>query len=433
MPILIEITGVAMPRITPFFLLWFFILIGCSTDSSRPYECGDPLGCLIIAPGDPVRIVSMQALTGDLAKLGQEYARIMELAASDMNNQILGHPVLVTFEDEGCSREGGQVASKKVISDFRIVGVHGTTCSISSVPAADIISQADMVIISGCSTAPSLTGVGGLKGENWQPGFFRTAPNDTYQAVAAAYFAYNQLMLRKAAVVSDGDPYTVGLASSFEEAFAALGGEVVFSSQVNRGDRNMRPLLEAISTSRAEILFFPLFPVEGEHIVAQKKEFDALRGMKLMSADGLLNSLFVDRMREYAKGMYFVGPALPENEKYQSFVNRYEEVFGLRPDGTYHAHTYDAAMLLLKAIENSSLKLDDGSLVIRRQALRDSLRSTHGFQGLTGLLSCDELGDCGVPRFKLFYLEDPAAGYEGLLRNIVSTFELNGSSISTHP
>ena len=44
---------------------------------------------------------------------------------------------------------------------------------------------------------------------------------------------------------------------------------------------------------------------------------------------------------------------------------------------------------------------EDGTLHIGRQALRDALYATTGYQGLTGSLTCDEYGDCGVARFEV--------------------------------
>ncbi len=64
----------------------------------------------------------------------------------------------------------------------------------------------------------------------------------------------------------------------------------------------------------------------------------------------------------------------------------------------------------------------DGTLHIGRQALRDALYATAGYQGLTGSLTCDEYGDCGVARFQVTRLDDPAAGLEGLAANVVYTY-----------
>jgi branched-chain amino acid transport system substrate-binding protein len=40
---------------------------------------------------------------------------------------------------------------------------------------------------------------------------------------------------------------------------------------------------------------------------------------------------------------------------------------------------------------------------------------------LTGKLACDRFGDCGPDSFKVVRLDDPAAGIEGLMSNIVYT------------
>jgi branched-chain amino acid transport system substrate-binding protein len=89
---------------------------------------------------------------------------------------------------------------------------------------------------------------------------------------------------------------------------------------------------------------------------------------------------------------------------------------------TYYAHSYDAANLLLNAIEAVAVPDQDGTLHIGRQALRDALYGTTGFDGLTGSLTCDEFGDCGLGRFHVTRLDEPAAGLEGLAANIVYTY-----------
>jgi branched-chain amino acid transport system substrate-binding protein len=78
--------------------------------------------------------------------------------------------------------------------------------------------------------------------------------------------------------------------------------------------------------------------------------------------------------------------------------------------------------LLLSTIESVAVQDQDGTLHIGRQALRDALYATIGFQGLTGALSCDEYGDCGVARFKVVRLDDPAAGLLGLESNVVYAY-----------
>jgi branched-chain amino acid transport system substrate-binding protein len=278
-------------------------------------------------------------------------------------------------------------------------------------------------MISGSSTSPSLTSVAGEQGPDWQPGFFRTAQNDVLVGRAAATYAFEQLGMTRAATIDDGDPYTRGLADTFEQVFTQLGGQVVLSTAVNKGDTDMHPVLTAVASSGAELLWFPVFRMEGDYIVLQAKEMEELADVTLMSAEGLYLDAFIESMGQAGTGLYFNTPARPEGPAYDAFFSRYEVTYGQSPTATpYHAHAYDALNLLLDAIEAVAVQEPDGTLHIGRQSLRDALYATSGYPGLTGSLTCDEFGDCGVPRFQVARLDDPAAGLEGLAANVVYTY-----------
>ncbi|MCI0576731.1 MAG: ABC transporter substrate-binding protein, partial [Chloroflexi bacterium] len=97
--------------------------------------------------------------------------------------------------------------------------------------------------------------------------------------------------------------------------------------------------------------------------------------------------------------------------------------YGEAPIQAFHAHAYDATMILLNAIDAVAQEGRDGTLLIGRQALRDEVAGTSGYAGLTGTLTCDEFGDCADPRIEVVRLDDPAAGITGLKANVVYTFE----------
>jgi branched-chain amino acid transport system substrate-binding protein len=265
--------------------------------------------------------------------------------------------------------------------------------------------------------------VGGERGPDWQPGFLRTAQNDALSGRAAAAFAFQVLGVTKAATVNDGDPYTQGLADVFEQAFTELGGEVVLATGVNKGDTDMRPVLTAVAASGAGLVYFPVFQPEGDYIVLQAREMEELENVTLMSAEGLYLNTFVEAVGEAGVGMYFVAPARPEGPAYEALTSKYQAKYGESPNTTpYYAHTYDAANVLLNGIEAVAVQEEDGTLHIGRQALRDALYATSGYQGLTGTLTCDEFGDCGAVRLIVTRLDDPAAGLEGLAANVVYTY-----------
>jgi branched-chain amino acid transport system substrate-binding protein len=379
----------------------------------------DPLGTITIGEGEPITVAVIESITGETASLGTDQVRGIEIAVADRGGELMGHPIELQVEDEGCDAAVGTTAAQKVVADESIVGVIGTSCSGAAVPAMEILAPAGFTMISGSNTSPILTQAAGEEGIAHQEGYFRTAHNDQIQGAAAASFAFDELGVTTAATVHDGDPYTQGLADAFAKSFTEFGGEVTLATSVNKGDTDMRPVLTEIAASGAEIVFFPIFQPEADFIVKQAGEVEGM-GDILMGADGLLSDTFVEDIPE-TEGMYFSGPATPDNLRYRDFVGKYEAEFGEKPIQAFHAHAYDAMNILLDAIEAVGAE-DDGSLTIGRGALRDEIAGTSGYEGLTGNLTCDEFGDCADPVIQVVQNTEAEQTITDVKANILFTY-----------
>ncbi len=377
------------------------VLSACGIGGAK-FECTDPIGCVDIAPGDPVRIGYALVLSGANETLGIDSKRGVEIAAKD-KGEILGHPIELVGEDSECSAEGGQKALTKLTSDPSLIGIIGTNCSSAGEPASKIASDAGMVLISPSNTAPSLTD----PNQTWNPGYLRSCHNDKVQGKAMAEFAYNELGVRKAATIHDGSPYAEQLQQVFADNFKELGGEITTQEAVNVGDTDMRPVLTRIAATGPEFLYYPVFIAEGGHITTQAKEVAGLEDVILSGADGMISPDFIAAAGEAAEGMYISGPKLNfENPKYDHFLQMHQELYGEKPLSAFHAHAYDGTMMLFAAIEKVAVQDDDGTLHIGRQALRDALYATKDFEGITGTLNCNQYGDCADPKITVNQIQN---------------------------
>jgi len=385
------------------------------------------LGAVTVGAGEPIIIASIQAISGPVASLGQDQVDAIEIAIADRGGELLGHPLELQSEDGLCSAEGGSTAAQAIVANPQIVGILGTSCSGAGVPASQIMSEAGLVMISGSNTSPSLTALPYLADapleaqENWQEGYFRTAHNDEFQGAGAATFAATDLGATTAVTIHDGDPYTEGLTGQFGEFFTAGGGEILLATAVNKGDTDMRPILQEVEALAPDVLFMPIFQPEADFIVQQIGEFPGLADTQLMGADGILSDTFV--VLPETEGMVFSGPGQASGAPYEEFVAKYEEAVGSPPIQAFHAHSYDAANMLLDAIENTAT-VDGDSVVIDRAALRQYLYDLEGFEGLTGTLACNQFGDCANPAIGIFRNDDPSAGILGVLGNVIGTANL---------
>ena len=406
-------------QLTALFAVLF--LLGACAPAPEP--CTDKLGCVDIGSKEPLKLGVVQALSGKVAVLGQDQVRGLELALARRGNKILGHAVQLLSEDSGCNPEGGANAALRLVADPKVLAIFGTTCSGDAATAAEVMSKAGLSMISGNNSAPFLTSIGGQRAPKWAAGYLRTAPNEESSGPAAARFAYEKLGIRKAATINDGDIYTRGLTDGFRQEFEHLGGQIVLDATVNKNDTNMEPVLTSVVNAKAQLVFFPLFQPEGNHLLRQARKMPALAKTVLMSDGSLIEDSFIQDVQGAAIGMYFVGPTPPQvTSELKKLAAEYQARYKTVPPTYYYVNAFDAAEILFAALEKAAVKGGDGHLRIGRQALRDALYATSGYAGLSGELTCNEFGDCAAQSFNVLKLTDPASGVAGLLGNVVFTY-----------
>ena len=397
---------VRLPRRVLLIALATFGLVGAACADWPRDSLGDgSLGTVEVARDETVQIRSAYTNGGDLTLFGNSAERAIVFAVEDYG-PIHGFDVnLGVGLDDMCSPEGGMITGSLIVAEGDVVGVIGTNCSAAAAEAAPLITKAGMVLISPSNTAPSLTSdLAGNEGGSHFPGYYRTAHNDLIQGESVAHFLFGEGVM-SAAVVHDGGPYTMGLASAFSNAFEEQGGAITGTWEVDRKDEDLVPVLTEIAAGEPDALFFPIFWPTGGFLVEQASEMPAFSEMVFAAADGLLNDRFLSLPQ--SEGTYVSGPDTrfgdntnqTTGQSAAGLRTRFEDTAEGSPTGTFWGHAYDATVLLLDAISAASyVRSQDGTLVIDRAGVREYLDNLSGFQGVTGVLSCDEFGDCGASR-----------------------------------
>jgi branched-chain amino acid transport system substrate-binding protein len=211
------------------------------------------------------------------------------------------------------------------------------------------------------------------------------------------------LKVKRAATIHDGSVYAEQLQAVFAETFKKLGGTITSQEAVAPTDTDMRPVLTKIATGQPEFIYYPIFIAAGGHITRQVKEVKGLEKTSLMGADGIFSTDFYKAAGETAIGMYHSSPDFSAFAAgYKDFLAKHQKKYGEKPIAPFHAHAYDAALMIFAAIEKVGKKGPDGTLYIGRQKLRDALYATKNLKGLTGNVTCDKYGDCADPRIAVY-------------------------------
>ena len=374
---------------------------GATSSTGGTVDCeSDEFGCVEIAAGEPITLGTLQAISGDVASLGQDQVNGVMLAIDALDGtldgtdgQLLGHDVELIGEDDLCSAEGGQQGATALAANQAIVAVIGTSCSSAALGVADqIFSDKGILLISSSNTNPGLTSE-----EAHQPFYLRTAHNDKIQGAIVADFALQELSAGTAATINDESPYADGLAAAFRDWFSANGGEIVGQEAINSGDTDFKPLLTSLAEADPDVLYFPDFNPACALIASQAK--DIMPDTALIGSDGCLASEFLETAGDAADGVYASSPDLStfaSGDAYKDLIRQYKETFGQSPPSVFHAHAFDASNILFDAIEAVAVDDGSGNLQIPRTALKDAVYSTSGYQGITGTITCTPLGDCAT-------------------------------------
>jgi branched-chain amino acid transport system substrate-binding protein len=393
------------------FVVAAALLLAACQPAVAPYQCTDSLGCIDVKPGAPIRLAWAMVVAGSDSSLGIDSRRGVEIAVDDKGGKLLDHPIELIGEDTGCNPEGGQAAAQKLAADKQIVGIVGTSCSSEARVAAPILSDAGFTLVSASNTAPDLTDPA-----KHVAGYLRTAHNDKVQGAVAAEFAYNKLGVRTAATIHDGSLYADQLQQVFAARFKELGGTITSQEAIAPTDTDMTPVLTKIAAAKPELIYYPIFVAAGGLVTAQARQTPGLENTPLMGADGMFSPDFLKGAGEAAKGMYHSSPDFSAfGSGYQDFLAKHKAKYGENPLSAFHAHGYDAANMIMAAVEKVAVKDPDGTLHIPRKALRDALFATKDFKGLTGNLTCTPTGDCADPKIAVYQVQnaDPATWNPG--------------------
>lgn len=325
----------------------------------------------------PIKIGAIFSESGLAAAHNQPLIEMTRLAVNQVNKTggVLGRPLELFLFDNlstpiGSARAAHQCVQQEVAA---VIGAHWSSHSLVIAP---ILQQAGIPMISPGSTNPNVT-----RGKDY---IFRACFLDSFQGVAMAKFAREELRAQSAVMVTNIDEdYSTMLARFFSNAFAEKGGRILFES-VYRGvatdfSQNIKELLQL----NPDVVYLPGYTRDSGLFIKQAR--------KMGVSAVFLGGDAWDEIEKFAgvaiNGSYQSAPWHPRVPFAASQImqDRYLDRFGKGIENNSSPLAYDAVMLLADAITRAGS--DD------HQAIRDALAATSDFPGATGNITFDENGD----------------------------------------
>jgi branched-chain amino acid transport system substrate-binding protein len=359
----------------------------------------------------PVRIGAVYNLTGGQAPLDAPSLDGARLAVDRINAHggLLGRRVELLERDGQTDEADVRLATASLIASgcSVIIGLSDTDQVLAAAPVA---ARAGIPFVTSGATSPLLPGQ--------VPGWlFLACFGDNAQAAASAQYATDQLGARTAAVLVDRDlDYTRLLAKYFGRSFRAQGGNVLVSADYAAAGEAVGRLaagargsangggsddgetadgdeLPGSAAAQADVLFVAAAPDDAGSVVR------ALRAagyrQPIMGGDSFDSVGLVKAAEKTGGKVYYTTHAGIGMSSAGSAVRRfdasYQAAYGSAPANAFAGLGYDAVDLVAAAIRRADS--------VEPAAIRDALKATRHFPGVTGTLSY--AGDDGVPRKKV--------------------------------
>lgn len=378
-----------MKRITVFVVLLAALLLSaCGSAAKAPEACSADLGCAAIAKGQTIKIGFAGPMTGDYSQFGIDMSNAMKLAVKDLGD-VQGWKVEMAIEDDGGGAEGGAAVANKLVSDPTFVAMAGHAFSGATAAAIPIYEKAGIPMMSPSATNPDLT----TKGSKV---FNRNAFTDTDQGIGAAHYLFEKLGIKKLALMHDGTDYGQGLANVVKEQFTALGGEAVAFEAITPGESDYSAPLAAVASAKPEGLYFGGYNAEAAVLVNQMEQA-GLSGVTFFSGDGIYGKDFLAKVGAKGEGVYAATLVPPGTDAILKFNKAYKDAYGTEAGvlSPYTWNSYDAVSALITAIKGVAVVQGD-TLYVPRGALVKAVRATKDFQGISGVIGCQENGECNA-------------------------------------
>ena len=366
----------------------------------------DMSGKVVIASGATIRIGGSFALTGPIPDPGLNIRHGAEIAIDDLNaaGGLEGFMFELVAEDGACDGTQGTNVGNKFAADETIVAVTGGTCSGETFGLLPILLEARIPFVSPSATNPDITSADCDVCN-------RVALSDSLQGVFSADFVVEDLGITKVAVIHDNSDYGKGLAEIFQNHILAVGGEVSSFEGVQVGDTDFRALLAKVGADGPAGIYFGGYSTEAGLIAQQMSETPGLEDAIFMSDDGAYTQQYLDAAGSAGEGTYVAFLAGDDSEEMNAdFDAKYLEKYGVAADelGPFHAQSYDSVKLIAAALAEVATVDDSGNLVVDREALISAIRTVDAFDGLTGTIKCDSIGECGAGGVQIFEVMDGA-------------------------
>jgi branched-chain amino acid transport system substrate-binding protein len=340
-----------------------------------------------IAQAQDITIAVAGPMTGAVASIGEQIRRGAELAADAINKNggVNGKMIKISIQDDVCDPKQAVAIANRIVS-AGIKFVDGHACSGSSIPAAEVYGESNILMMSPASSAPKLTDDAAKNGYTT---ILRLYGRDDAQGRFIGPWIKERYGTKKIAILHDKSAYGKGLADVVKEDLNKAGVKEVLYEGINAGEKDYTAVVNRLRSAGVEFLYFGGYHTEAGLI--KRQAADQNYQFQLMMGDSLATPEFWSVAGPAGEGTLFTFPPdARENEAAKAAMEQFKQI-NFTPEG-FTLFSY----AVVQAIAGGIAKASSTDPAAVAKTLRSATVDT-----VIGPVSFDEKGDVKNPRYDI--------------------------------
>lgn len=358
-----------------------------------------------------VQIGLLAPLSGDAAEIGKKVVQGAQLAFEQYNSQSGQMIKPVILDTKGNMMENAR-RTKELIDVHKVPVILGPVLSQDAIVSAAMVLGKSTMMLTPTATEDGIAQLGG--------NIFQMNVSIGTLARKIASYAMDNLNMKEFAILAPQTEYGLTLANSFKDELKKKNIDVVAEEYFEEGandfsvqfgelrNKLLQRYFEKMSAEKGNVYKGKIsrtdsskysdstlsvsglfIPAEAEDVVmlAPQVAFNRIR-TQILGSNGWQSKKVIQDGSTYVQGAMISATVEPDqsSKEWMEFKKVFKTRFNYEPD-RISALGYDAANLVINAVRESG---SDNS-----SKIAEALSKVHGYQGLSGMVSFDQLNNGG--------------------------------------
>lgn len=308
--------------------------------------------------------------------------------AALLPTEIAGLKVEYIVLDDASDPTHAVTGVKKLISEHKVDALIGPTTTPAALAMLDFVAESKTPLLTTVGSSAVITPLDDKK--KW---VFKTTQND--DLIAEAVLAHMSASgVRSVGFVGFNDPYGENWYKVFSAMAEKAGLQLVANERYSRTDQSVTGQVLKLIAAKPDAVF--IAATGGPAVLPQAGLLEKGYKGKVYQTHGVATNDFIRLGGKAVEGTLMAGgpmlvaddlaPGNPIKPVALGYIKAYEAKFGAGSTSTFGANTWDAGLLLQKAIPEALKKAKAGTPEFRI-ALRDALERSREVVGAQGIFN----------------------------------------------